>query len=175
MVISAATYRLVEGLFECENRGQPALKGVATPLALYRVVKEGEAQSRFQVVVRKGLTPLVGREHEYGLLQERWAQVKDGAGQVVLLSGEPGIGKSRLVEALKESLTQERTSCLELHCSPYHQNSALYPVIEHMQTGSDSRIAIVLKRSWKSWSLLWGDGIELTDYPKTQRSKLLRV
>ena len=66
------------GLFACEERGQPELKGVATPLTLYRVVKEGEAQSRFQVVARRGLTPLVGRDHEYGLLRERWARVKDG-------------------------------------------------------------------------------------------------
>jgi class 3 adenylate cyclase len=72
VVISATTYRLVEGLFECEDRGQPALKGVATPLTLYRVLKEGEVQSRFQVVARKGPTPLVGREHELGLLRERW-------------------------------------------------------------------------------------------------------
>ena len=71
--ISAATYRLIEGLFDCENRGQPALKGIATPLTLYRVTKEGEAQSRFEVVVRKGLAPLVGRDHEVGLLRERWA------------------------------------------------------------------------------------------------------
>src|SRR5882724_9874051 len=100
VVISAATLRLVEGLFECEDLGCPELTGVPTSLALHRVVKEGEAQSRFQVVVRKGLTPLVGREHEYGLLRERWERVKDGEGQVVLLGGEPGIGKSRLVEAL---------------------------------------------------------------------------
>jgi class 3 adenylate cyclase/predicted ATPase len=133
VVISAATYRLVEGLFECEDRGQPALKGVSTPLTLYRVVKAGEAQSRFQVVARKGLTPLVGREHEFGLLCERWARVKDGEGQAVLLSGEPGIGKSRLVEALKDSLRREGVSCLELRCSPYSQNSALQPVIEHLQ------------------------------------------
>jgi AAA ATPase domain/Adenylate and Guanylate cyclase catalytic domain len=133
VVISTTTYRLVEGLFECEDRGQPALKGVATPLTLYRVLKEGEMQSRFQVVARKGLTPLVGREHEFGLLRERWERVRDGEGQVVLLSGEPGIGKSRLVEALKESLKHEDASCLELRCSPYHQNSALYPVIEHVQ------------------------------------------
>ena len=97
------------------------------------MVKEGEAQSRFQVVARKGLTPLVGREHEFGLLRERWERVRDGEGQVVLLSGEPGIGKSRLVEALKDSLKHEGVSCLELRCSPYHQNSALYPVIEHLQ------------------------------------------
>jgi len=133
VVISGATYRLVEGLFECEDRGQPALKGVATPLTLYRVVRAGEAQSRFQVVARKGLTPLVGRDHEYGLLRERWERVKDGEGQVVLLSGEPGIGKSRLVEALKESIGHEGANCLELRCSSYTQNSVLSPVIEHMQ------------------------------------------
>jgi class 3 adenylate cyclase/predicted ATPase len=133
VVISAVTYHLVEGLFECEDRGCPALKGVATPLTLYRVIKEGEAQSRFQVVVRKGLTPLVGREHEHGLLCERWERVKDGEGQVVLLSGEPGIGKSRLVEALKDTVMREGAPCLELHCSPYAQNSALYPVIAHVQ------------------------------------------
>src|SRR5262245_32727627 len=133
VVISATTQRLVEGLFECEERGHPALKGVTTPLTLYRVLKAGEAQSRFQVVVRKGLTPLVGREHEYGLLHERWQRVKDGAGQIVLLSGEPGIGKSRLVEALKETVEHEGATCLELRCSPYAQQSALQPVIEHLQ------------------------------------------
>jgi len=128
VMISAATYRLVEGLFACEDRGQPDLKGVATPLTLYRVIRESDVHSRFEVVVRKGLTPLVGREHEFGLLRERWERVKDGTGQVVLLSGEPGIGKSRLVEALKETAGQEGVRCLELRCSPYTQNSAFAPL-----------------------------------------------
>ncbi|MBI3247518.1 MAG: zinc ribbon domain-containing protein, partial [Deltaproteobacteria bacterium] len=97
VLISAATSRLVEGLFECEERGQPELKGVVTPLTLYRVLKEGDAQSRFQAAVRTGLTPLVGREHELGLLRECWERATQAAGQVVVLSGEPGIGKSRLV------------------------------------------------------------------------------
>jgi class 3 adenylate cyclase len=131
--ISAATHRLIEGLFECEDRGQPELKGVTTPLTLYRVAKESEAQSRFEVVVRKGLTPLIGRDPEFGLLRERWKRVKGGTGQIVLLSGEPGIGKSRLVEALKETVEHEGARCLELRCSPYAQNSALQPVIEHLQ------------------------------------------
>ena len=133
VVISAATYRLVEGLFTCEDRGQPALKGIATPLTVYRVAKESEAQSRFEVVVGRGLTPLIGRDHELGLLRERWERVKDGIGQVVLLSGEPGIGKSRLVEALKATVEPEGARFLELRCSPYAQNSALQPVIEHLQ------------------------------------------
>lgn len=140
MVISAVTYRLVEGLFECEERGRPELRGAATLLSLYRVVKEGEAQSRFQAVARKGLTPLVGRDHEHGLLQERWERVKDGAGQVVLLCGEPGIGKSRLVEVLKEAVEREGAPCLELRCSPYAQNSALQPVIEHLQRRLEFRL-----------------------------------
>jgi class 3 adenylate cyclase/predicted ATPase len=133
VMISAATYRLVEGLFTCEERGRPELKGVATPLLLYRVSKESSAHSRFEVVVRKGLTPLIGREHEFGLLRERWERVKDSTGQGVLLSGEPGIGKSRLVEALKGMVERDGARCLELRCSPYAQNSALAPVIEHLQ------------------------------------------
>ena len=75
---------------------------MAQPLAVYRVLYESMAQSRFEVAGSTGLTPLVGREQEVTLLRERWAQVKDGAGQVVLLSGEPGIGKSRLVQELKD-------------------------------------------------------------------------
>ena len=132
VLISAATYRLVEGLFDTEERGQPELKGVATPLMLYRIVKESDARSRFEVAVRTGLTPLVGREEELGLLQRRWTQAKDGAGQVVLLSGEAGIGKSRLVQTLKEQAVAEGVTRIEFRCLPYYQNSALYPIIDHL-------------------------------------------
>jgi class 3 adenylate cyclase/predicted ATPase len=132
-VISGATYRLVEGLFECQDRGLQELKGTSTPVPLYRVVCESAAQSRFEVAVRTGLTPLVGRESELGLLRQRWEQAKAGAGQVVLLSGEPGIGKSRLVQEFKEQLGREGVTRIEFRCSPYHQNSALYPIIEHLQ------------------------------------------
>src|SRR5262249_41031691 len=127
------TYRLVTGLFECQDLGPQVLKGISTPLPLYRVVRESEAQSRFEVAVSAGLTPLVGREEELGLLQRRWEQAKAGAGQVVLLSGEPGIGKSRLVQELKEQLEHEGVTRIEFRCSPYHQNSALYPIINHLQ------------------------------------------
>ena len=133
VVLSAATHRLVVGLFECQDLGLQTLKGMSTPLSVYRVVRESEAQSRFEAAVSRGLTPLVGREDELGLLRRRWAQAKAGEGQVVLLSGEPGIGKSRLVQELKEQLSQEGTIRIEFRCSPYHQNSALYPVIEHLQ------------------------------------------
>jgi class 3 adenylate cyclase/tetratricopeptide (TPR) repeat protein len=133
VVVSAVTQRLVAGLFDCQALGPQILKGLSTPLALYRVVREGEAHSRFEVAVSTGLTPLVGRDLEVGLLRERWAQAKEGTGQVVLLSGEPGIGKSRLIQALKEQVMAEGATRLECRCSPYHQHSALYPIIEHLQ------------------------------------------
>jgi class 3 adenylate cyclase/predicted ATPase len=133
VVLSAITQRLVTGLFECQELGPQTLKGISIPLSVYRVVRESGAQSRFEVAVQTGLTPLVGRDLELGLLRERWAQVKGGAGQVVLLSGEPGIGKSRLVQTLKEQVMAEGVFRIEFRCSPYHQNSAFYPIIEHLQ------------------------------------------
>jgi class 3 adenylate cyclase len=133
VVISATTQRLVTGLFECQDLGPQSLKGVSTPLSVYQVMREGTAQSRFDAAVSKGLTPLVGREEELGLLRRRWEQAKTGAGQVVLLSGEPGIGKSRLVQTLKEHVISEGAARIEFRCSPYHQNSAFYPIIEHLQ------------------------------------------
>ena len=133
VVISAATQRLVAGLFECQDLGPQTLKGISISLSVYQVIRESTAQSRFEVAVSRGLTPLVGREEELGLLQRRWEQAKTGAGQVVLLSGEPGIGKSRLVQTLKEHVTAEGATRIEFRCSPYHQNSAFYPIVEHLQ------------------------------------------
>jgi predicted ATPase len=92
------------------------------------------ARSRLEVVGSTGLTPLVGREQEIGLLRERWAQVKEGLGQVVLLSGKAGIGKSRLVEVLKEQVAAEPQAWLTpCQCSPYYQNTALYPMIDLLE------------------------------------------
>jgi TOMM system kinase/cyclase fusion protein len=133
VVISAATHRLVQGMFIEEDLGLHTLKGVATPVSVYQVLGESGVQSRLEVAATVGLTPLVGREQEVGLLLERWAQVKEGQGQVVLLNGEPGIGKSRLVQVLKERVAGEPHLRWECRCSPYYQNTALYPVIELMQ------------------------------------------
>ncbi len=131
--MSAVSQRLVRGLFECQELGPQTLKGISTPLSLYRVIGESAAQNRFEAMMSAGLTPLIGREEELSLLQRCWAQAKNGSGQVVLLSGEPGIGKSRLVQALKEHVLAEGAARIEFHCSPYHLNSALYPIIEHLQ------------------------------------------
>src|SRR4029077_20545153 len=102
LVISAATLPLLGGFFACQSLGTPLLRGFAQPLEVYQVLYESMARSRLEAVGSAGLTPLVGREQEVRLLLERWAQVKDGLGQVVLLSGEAGIGKSRLVHVLQE-------------------------------------------------------------------------
>jgi len=129
VVISQATRRLVGGLFELADLGPRRLKGFAEPLAAWRVEGEGRAEGRFEALHGEHLTPLVGREHELGILLERCAWAKDGDGQVMLLSGEPGIGKSRVVRALRERLGDEPYTPLSHYCSPYHTSSPLHPVI----------------------------------------------
>src|SRR3989440_2485139 len=107
LMISAATLPLLGGFFACQALGTPLLKGFAQPLEVYRVLSESTSRSRLEASGSTGLTPLVGREHDVELLLQRWAQVKDGTGQVVVLSGEAGIGKSRLVQVLKEHVATE--------------------------------------------------------------------
>jgi TOMM system kinase/cyclase fusion protein len=142
LVISAATLQLLGSFFACQSLGAPLVKGIAQPLEVYQVLAESTARSRLDAVGSTGLTPLVGREQEVALLLERWAQVKDGLGQVVLLSGEAGIGKSRLVQVLKEHLTTEPQAWLTpCQCSPYYQNTALYPLIDLLE-----RVALCFER-----------------------------
>ena len=133
LVISAATYQLIAGYFTCEALGEQPLRGLARPLQAYRVLRASGVQSRFEVAAAHGLTPLVGREPEVGLLVERWARVKAGMGQVVVLEGEAGIGKSRLVQVLKDHVASEAHTCLECRGSSYYQHTALYPVTEVLQ------------------------------------------
>jgi class 3 adenylate cyclase/predicted ATPase len=133
VLISAATHRLVQGYFTAAALGPQTLKGVATPVSVYRILGVSASQSRLDVAASTGLAPVVGRESEVALLQERWEQSKAGLGHVVLLSGEGGIGKSRLVEVLRERVVGEGGLYVAIRCSPYHTHSALYPVIEHLQ------------------------------------------
>jgi predicted ATPase/class 3 adenylate cyclase len=133
VVISEATAHLIQGYFVCQPLGTQALKGVSAPFMVYQVLKESGAQTRLDVVTSRGLTPLVGRDEEVALLHRRWDQATTGVGQVVLISGEAGIGKSRLVRVLTEQMADEGTPRLTLRCSPYHTNSAFHPVIEHLQ------------------------------------------
>ena len=132
VVLSAATLRLVQGYFTYQDLGPQLLKGVAAPVHVYRMLGESGVQSRLEAVVPSRLTPLVGREEEVALLQQRWTQATEGQGQVVLLSGEAGIGKSRLVQVLKDHVTNEPHARIEWRGSSYHQQSALYPVIVHL-------------------------------------------
>ena len=132
VVLSAATFRLVQGYFTYQELGAHVLKGVAVPTRVYHILGESGAESRLETVVPSRLTPLVGREEEVALLQQRWEQAKAGLGQVVLLSGEAGIGKSRLVQVLKDHVANEPHTRIEWRGSSYHQQSALYPVIAHL-------------------------------------------
>ena len=120
-------------MFELEDLGPQDLKGFARPVRAARVVRESKAESRFEALRGGALTPLVGREQEIALLLDRFDRVKAGEGQVVLLEGEPGIGKSRIVQALCDRLRGEPHIRLRYYCSAYYTNSALYPVINQLE------------------------------------------
>ena len=132
VVISAATRALTGNTFECSDLGARTLKGIGDPVRVWRVDEERQLESRFEARAAR-LTAFVGREHEVGLLAERWQQAKLGDGQVVMLSGEAGIGKSRILEALREQFAAEAHTRLHYQCSPFHVNSALYPVITQLE------------------------------------------
>ena len=134
IVIAASTRRLVGNAFELTDLGEHDLKGIAEPVHAWRVERALATESRFDAH-RGGstLTPLVGREEELDLLLRRWSQAKDGEGQVVLLSGEPGIGKSRILNALRQRLEAQGVQALRFQCSPYYVNSAFWPIIDNFE------------------------------------------
>jgi class 3 adenylate cyclase len=136
VVIAAGTRRLVGDLFEYRDLGAFEVKGIGAPVPVWQVLRPSGVESRFEALRGSALTPLVGREEEIDLLSRRWALAKTGAGQVVLISGEPGIGKSRIAAELEGRLYAEPHIRLRYFSSPYHQDSALYPFADQLERAS---------------------------------------
>jgi class 3 adenylate cyclase/predicted ATPase len=132
VVIAAGTRRLVGDLFEYRDLGTVEVKGIAAPVPAWQVLRPSVVASRFEALRGSALTPLVGRDDEIDLLLRRWARAKAGDGQIVLVSGEPGIGKSRITAALEQHLHAEPHIRLRYFCSPYHADSALFPFIDQL-------------------------------------------
>jgi class 3 adenylate cyclase/tetratricopeptide (TPR) repeat protein len=170
LVIGEATRRQIGGLFDLEDLGAQQLAGFTDPQRALRVLGESGEVSRFEAL-RSGETPLVGREEEVELLVRRWQQAKSGEGRVVLISGEPGIGKSRLTAALSERIETEPHTRLRYFCSPHHQDSALYPFIAQLERAAGfARDDTVESRLGKLRALLGpgardGDDIALLSEP----------
>jgi len=137
VVIAQTTLRLVGNLFDVRDLGNVEVKGIAAPVQAWQALRSSAAESRFEALHLTALTPLVGREEELELLLRRWERAKSGDGQVVLLSGEPGIGKSRLTIALQERLQNEPHTRVRHFCSPHHSENALHPIISQLQRAVD--------------------------------------
>ena len=139
VVIAESTRKLVGSLFELEDLGPQELKGISGPTRAWAALRPASVEGRFEAMHASGLTDLVGREEELDLLLRRWSKAKSGEGQVVLLSGEAGIGKSRLTAALLERLATEPHTRLRYFCSPQHTDSAFYPIISQMERAAEFR------------------------------------
>jgi class 3 adenylate cyclase len=138
VIIAESTRKLIGNLFELQDLGARDLKGIAGPVRAWIALRTGSVESRFEAL-RTMTTPLVGRDEEMALLLRRWEQAKSGEGCVVLISGEPGIGKSRIVQTVVERLAGEPHKRLRYFCSPQHQDSALYPSITQLERACDFR------------------------------------
>jgi predicted ATPase len=182
VVIGPQTRQLLGDLFECRDLGAIEVKGFPEPVHAYQVVGESAIESRFEALHGAMLTPLVGREEEIDLLQRQWKRAKGGEGRVVLLSGEPGIGKSRLTAALQEKIENEPYTRLRYFCSPHYQDSALHPFIarleraagfEHADTpeGKLDKLAVLAPASSEDGALL----VELLSLPTEGHFPLLQL
>ncbi len=133
VVIGPTTRQLLGSSFELEALGSHDLKGFDEPVEVWRVLDEAQAETRFEAAHGTRLVRMIGRAHELGLLEERWQRTKDGEGQVVILLGEAGIGKSRLVQEFRTKIADDPRFGFRYQCSPHHTNSAFYPVIEQLK------------------------------------------
>src|SRR5271168_4240574 len=128
VVIAESTRRLLGGAFELKPLGPQTLKGFDAPVPAWVVLREAENVSRFEASRSQGMTPFVGREHEVALLLDRWREASEGEGHVALITGEAGIGKSRVLATLREKIGDERHARVRYQCSPHHVNDAFYPI-----------------------------------------------
>ena len=151
LVVADTTRRQIGALFEVEDLGTQRLAGFADPQHAWRVVAESGVVSRFEAL-RSGITPLVGREEELDQLLSAWRQAKTGEGRVVLVSGEPGIGKSRLVAKVAERLEPEPHIRLRYFCSPHHQDSALYPIISQLERAGNFVREDTAEKNARNWT-----------------------
>lgn len=133
VIVGPATERLIQGSFLLENLGRHELKGVSVPIHIYRVLAQTDAVDSFEIRAGRGLTPLIGRTAELDMLRQRWKQSCDGEMRCVLLTGEPGIGKSRILRAFRDSIGGDAYEIIPFHCSSYYRNSPFWPVLQRMQ------------------------------------------
>jgi len=130
VVVGEPTFRLIEGLFDVESTGAHSLKGVSSPMVVYTVVGESGVRSRFDLPEPPGMSALVGREPDLAIIRDGWLHVEEGGGRSILIVAEPGIGKSRLVHAAKQSLAGRPHAVLACRCSPEAQNTELYAIVD---------------------------------------------
>jgi class 3 adenylate cyclase len=150
VVIAQSTRRLTGDLFDYADIGAVELKGFPEPISAYRVVRESAVESRFEALRARGAVPLIGRDEEIELLMRRWRKAACGVGQVLLLSGEPGIGKSRLAAVIAERLRDEPHLRLRCFCSPHHRDTALHPFVAQLKRAagyrSDDTLELALRK-----------------------------
>ncbi|MFL9936903.1 adenylate/guanylate cyclase domain-containing protein [Paraburkholderia sp. RL18-103-BIB-C] len=137
IVVGPATERLIQGSFLLENLGRRELKGLSGPVQVHRVLAQTDAVDRFEIRAGRGMTPLIGRTAELDMLRQRWTQSADGEMRCVLLTGEPGIGKSRLLRAFRDSISADAHEVVSFHCSSYYRDSPFWPVIQRLQRAFD--------------------------------------
>jgi class 3 adenylate cyclase len=155
VVVAHSTRKLLGNLFELEDLGATDVEGIVGPVRAWAVLRASSAESRFEALHASGLTALVGREEEIELLLRRWSRTKTGEGRVVLLSGEAGIGKSRLTAALLERLATEPHTRLRYFCSPQHTDSTLHPIIGQMNVQPDLPVMTPRNQGWTSSMRCW--------------------
>jgi len=133
IVVGESTYQLIEGLYVCEDLGPQQLKGISHPVRAYRVLQESGVTSRFEARAARGLLPLVGREVEIGILLKRWQQAAQGEGQAILVSGEAGVGKSRVLRGFYDAVKTQLPNRVVYFCSPYHRDTPYFAAIEQLE------------------------------------------